>query len=153
MYFSVFVSVLFISSSGDLCKITNFPLHSVSSVSDCVVKEGKVQTQKKRGRKWWSKAWNLCEGARSLLLKPIFNWLHFSFQEDFQGCSCTYLQVMLSSDEWPKKNPASGSIYFCCLCEDFWTHSWMWCSLILYSPAYFITGTAWENVDTIQCPN
>lgn len=49
----VFVSVLFISSSGDLCKIERFPLHSVLSVSDCTIKEEKVHThnQKKKRRK------------------------------------------------------------------------------------------------------
>lgn len=47
----VFVSVLFISSSGDLCKIERFPLHSVSSVSDCTIKEEKVHTQTTKKKK------------------------------------------------------------------------------------------------------
>lgn len=47
----VFVSVLFTSSSGDLCKIERFPLHSVSSVSDCTIKEEKVHTQTTKKKK------------------------------------------------------------------------------------------------------
>lgn len=47
----VFVSVLFISSSGDLCKIERFPLHSVLSVSDCTIKEEKVHTHNNKKKK------------------------------------------------------------------------------------------------------